>query len=380
MVALRSPAVPALARSSLLLLLGTAGCFYTEEINQRPGLQMVLPGTTLVRGGTARFTARSEDPEQDFVRLDWRAYACADEESLASCDAVPFLAGTDTSFDVTIAPVLADGLTPTTHLRVTLDGVDARGAGAKPPDQAVLPVDNAPPSLLISEPFSAHAFTVGTPFQLYAELGDADDGADAVTLAFEVFAPTEVPFAPATMIDPALVPAPIDPAHRQAGIEVVPTTAGVWQVRIVATDPLGVTTEVTKPVAIVVDQPPCIAGAGVPTAPAPVFEPTVYAVTVDDALDPYPMVATPVPDIDGEARLQWSLKVGAGPRLLVDDATTNRYGFDPAAYPAGTQVELRVEVADRVARPVTCADANAECAVDGNAQCTQRRTWRLEAR
>ncbi len=363
----------------ILLAALVSGCFYVDDINERPSLRIDNSGVPLARGDSTSFTATVIDTEADVVELSWAAYACGAavaEDPFANCDVAPFTTGESRGFDVTIPLVREDTGEPVEGIRITLDGRDARGAGAKPADIVALPVGNASPTLLVVHE-SAYARQRNAPIEVYAEYGDVDDGADAVTVTFEVFSPREVPFDPPVAI--AAPPLPVNPRNRQAGIEFVPTVEGAWEVRVTVVDALGAATTLVEPIAVTPDLPPCIETSA-PGATVPVFDPTVYAVTVDDALDPSPLPVTTPDDPRRAATFQWSLKIGAAPRALVAGATASAFGFDPAAYPAGTLVELRVEAADRVPRTLACDDASPTCSFDGNPSCTQRQTWRLEAR
>jgi hypothetical protein len=213
--------------------------------------------------------------------------------------------------------------------------------------------------------------------QVFAEYGDIDDEATGVTLEWQVFAPSEVPFEPPTPVENP--PPATSPAELQAGIEFIPSVEGVWQVKVIATDAAGAQTELVETFDVNADSPPCI-DAEPPAGTLPTFEPELFATSVSDNLDPWPGGAPTEPFIKA-ALFTWSVKAGTGPRdIVIERAKQNSYAFDPAAYPIGTIVEIRVEVEDRIARTLTCPDADASCAVDSGSGCFQRRTWRVEAR
>jgi hypothetical protein len=105
-------------------------------------------------------------------------------------------------------------------------------------------------------------------------------------------------------------------------------------------------------------------------------EATLFQVLfVDDALDRFPTVAND--PFLRPTRFEWSLKVGAAARQLLGGATGNSVGLDPASFTPGDIVELRVEVFDRKATPITCSDDLASCSVLANT-CVQRQTWHVE--
>ncbi len=61
--------------------------------------------------------------------------------------------------------------------------------------------------------------------------------------------------------------------------------------------------------------------------------------------------------------------------------TDEKYLVDPLAYKPGDQLELRVEVQDRVRGPqreLTCAEDARACALNAGAQCFQRLTWGVQ--
>lgn len=375
-----------------------SGCFYMPEVNQRPGLEIRSNGAALVRGGSAEFEAVVVDPEADAVELDWRIYACgpvpdgAEPAEFGDCDTTPFQTGSTATFEVAAIPAFReprDGAAPepTRGIRVTLDGRDDRGAGAKPNQILAVAVGNAAPTLALAHVPSVYEDTVGTPIDVFAAYGDPDDQASGVTVAWQVFAPSEVPFDA-----PVDIPAPDapTPGDLQVGKRFIPTVEGVWQIRVVATDGAGAQREQTIPITVIPDRAPCLDQESpliAEGATLPVFEPLLVSAGVDDNLDIYPYLsiedsatADPAKLID-PARFTWSLKVGAGPReIIVDDEVQNSVAFDPAAYAAGTIVEIRVEIEDRIARTLTCPDADATCAVVSGSGCLQRRTWRVEAR
>ncbi len=366
-----------------------SGCFYVPSVNQRPGLEIRSNGATLVRGGSATFEAVVVDPEADAVDLQWRAYLCkgpapVDPSEFGDCDQEPFFDGIGAEFEIPyIEPKTRESDAVTTGIRVTLDGQDDRGASAKPAQRIAIAVENAPPEVRFPPDAIESKFgqTVDTPLRAFVAYGDVDDTPENVTLTWEVFAPTEVPFDPPTPVPPEQVPSPPE-GLAQEGIEFTPTVEGNWQVRVTATDAAQAVVSVTNIVVVVADGAPCLT-AEMPTifegSTLPVFEPTLFSSSVTDNLDAWP--AATGDDLFGSALFTWSVKAGAGPRdIVVESQEQNSYAFDPTAYSVGTIVEIRVEIEDRVERTLACPDTDAACAVVTGSGCFQRRTWRVEAR
>lgn len=384
MVALRDGQVRLIGVIAML-----SGCFYVPSVNQRPGLEIRSNGATLVRGGTAAFEAVIVDPEADAVDLQWRAYLCkgpapVDPSEFGDCDQEAFFDGIGPDFEIPfIEPTTRETGDVTTGIRVTLDGQDDRGASAKPAQRIAIAVENAPPDVRFPPDAieSKFGLTVDTPVRVFAAYGDVDDTPANVTLTWEVFAPTEVPFDPATPVPAEQVPPPPE-GLAQEGIEFTPTVEGNWQVRVTATDAANAMTSVTNTIVVVPDRAPCLSGE-MPRifddTTLPVFEPTLFSSSVDDNLDPWP--SSSGDELFGTALFTWSVKVGTGPRnIVVETEEQNSYAFDPTAYAVGTIVEIRVEIEDRVERTLTCPDGDAKCAVDSGSVCFQRKTWRVEAR
>ncbi len=369
-----------------------SGCFYVPSVNQRPGLEIRSSGAELLRGGSAEFQAVVVDPESDPVELDWQAYACgpveddADPADFGDCDELAFDTESAERFQVEMIPTIRMNGDVTRGIRVTLNGRDDRGAGAKPAQILALPVGNGRPTLqLVSG--SKYDNTVFTPIDVYAAYSDPDDEAAGVTLTWEVFAPTEVPFGP--IVDSPRVPPAPNPDQIQVGKRFTPTVEGQWQVRVKATDAALAEFEQVITIDVNPDVPPCIEQES-PTisdgTTLPVLEPRLFSANVNDNLDIYPADSEDHPEQDPDqlidpALFTWSLKVGTGPREVVTNADVqNSIGFDPAAYAVGTIVEIRVEIEDRIERTLTCPDGDAKCAVDSGSMCFQRKTWRVEAR
>jgi hypothetical protein len=363
-----------------LIGLAAAGCFYTDPINQRPSLDIKQAEPTLAyRGGTVSLEAVSNDPDGHDVFYTWRAYACTTE---ADCDQAPYYLSKETKIDMPVASARVDIVTsPVQLIHVWLEGIDSFGATAKPPQQLWISLDDHAPTVDLYTA-SSYESVVNTPFSIFASIGDPDDDYTKATVSWEVFTPTNNPSY--TLVDFAADQNV--PMHIVYGKTFTPAGIGEYEIRVTADDGLGVpssTASKSIKINVGVDKPPCLSQLTplVATAPSawPMSEPTLFQVhVVTDDLDPYPTVND---SILGPTKFTWSLLAPGSSRQVLSGVSGNSVALDPASYQLGDIVELRVEIADRNNTPITCADANATCAVDATApSCIQRQTWRVEVR
>jgi hypothetical protein len=359
------------------------GCFYTESINQRPSIDIRQTSDEEVfRGTDVTLHAVSHDPEGHLVFYQWRTYACTDAEMLPTgerpgCDHEPFHTEIvqDTTFEVPMLRV--DEAVPVESVLVILEAQDDYGAIARPSQQLVIPISNRLPTLRLSMK-ARHEFIDKQAIDLSVEVGDADDGAENVTLDWKVYTPTNPPDFDLVDLD---VLDPDAPTLLQFGKTITPRGIGDWEVEVTATDPLGGTFKDSFKFKVEPDRPPCLMQWAPIAAPMgtqwPMTEPTLFQVTyVYDALDPYPTIPG-----DGDllpTKFAWSIKQpGASTRTDLG-VTSNSVALDPAAYAPGDVIELRVEVQDRNDTPVDCADSNATCSVISDNTCIQRLTWTVK--
>lgn len=360
-----------------LILLLLPGCFYVESFNQRPSVQIVNTADDVQRGDTVRLTANANDPDGQPIEFQWRLYLCTDAADFATCDDDPQFSGIEDEFVFTVPSVRANQ-TPVESLLAVLEGIDDHGATAKPDDRLIIPVGNADPVLSLREN-SRYRFVEGTPIDLYASYGDADDTGANVTLAWEVQPPNVTPY---ELVD--LGPDVVDPDDDKRLLDsrtISPAIDGNWVINVTATDPLGASTTEDFEITVVPDHVPCLdqwSPSAPVTATLPVSEPTLFQIPiVGDDLDRYPTI--PNDPIYGQTTFSWSIKVGAGPRQPLG-VTANSIPFDPAGYDPETIVELRVEIFDRNATPIACSDGDRTCSVIADPMCIQRQTWHVEVR
>lgn len=354
-----------------------AGCFYVESINQRPSLDIRQDMVgDVFRGEVVSFTAVTFDPDDHDVNVRWHVYACTDATTFSDCDAESSATGDQRNFELTVPMTRLDGR-PTQGIRIVLDGIDDHGATAKPTDQLQLEVKDRSPDLDLQRRSvyqqMGPQFVVGMPIDIFAIYGDGDNEVDDLALVRTILSPTQVPI----NITEETIAAPA--GKKQLHWVLTPQVIGEWTVEVAVTDPSQNETKKAEKMTVVDDRPPCIESVEPQIAvpgPQEIFdERTFQVLAVSDDLDSAPR--TPGGSQFGDATFSWSVLGPTGGRQIV--STAKQFPFDPDVYVPGTIVEIRVEIKDRKATPVTCADAEATCSIGANA-CLQRQTWRVVAR
>ncbi len=343
-VALRS-GVRSLVRCAAVLPL--AACFYIDPINTAPTASIEVPtGPFHINdtSSTKTFTAVAVDPDGDRMTFEWHCNGCVPNFGIGTTYSVRFASHASTE--------------------VRLIARDSHGAE----DTPVVPITitDQPPMVQVMVSTNANAdgtYTI-TKAILVTAIG-SDPDRDELTF-------TAVPHAP-----PAS-----DPNHMQFGSSgyaswtLVPDVPGHWSVDVTASDAFGGSTTETQMLEVVPDAPPCIA-VTVPDANANGH----YLVLRDDGPRRF-AVASVSDDLDsfpGQIGFAWSLgPSGAVPTPVAGHAFSD-FTIDPADYLPGDVLELRVEIADRVARTLPCAADQPRCSIGGNA-CFQRETWEVEVR
>lgn len=372
------------SRIALLAVALVSGCFYADPINQRPSITIEGEPTEAVhRGDHLELFAISEDPDGHYVQYQWRAYACTEPLGADGCDQFPFADGLLQTFEIDVPIRLADDSTPVSLLRVVLLAKDELGATARPEEELLLPVVNRVPTLELDRS-SRYAFVTATPIEIFAKVGDVDDGPRAVMpLTWEAFGP------PLGDTANALTPLPIaqdpeDPDHLQFAKIFIANVPGEWTIRVTATDPLDGETTVSTMITVAADGPPCLAQVLpiVPTGGAalPLTDPTLFRVpVVIDDLDVYP--PQPEDEVLGTTKFTWSVKApGQATHVAVSGAVGNSFAVDPASYTPGDIIEVRAEIFDRTTDVLLCPNTDPTCSVISLPTCIQRQTWRVEVR
>ncbi|MGE5184143.1 MAG: hypothetical protein ACM31C_18865 [Acidobacteriota bacterium] len=361
------------------LLLVVTGCFYVQPINQRPSADIIQGTSSSVYRNQQHVKLDSSvyDPEGQTVSVHWRVYACSDATQVSGCDADPYYDTHNPSTDFDVVANRIDG-TPTQALRVILEAIDARGAVAKPSQELLLPVVDAPPTVTLdtSSPyFILDHYVDGYPIDVYAKADDADDGAAAVlpsiqdVTAWNVYTPAGASY---TLGAPTTTQTTV---HRV----LTPQGEGNYDIQVTATDPVGSPTTAVKTITVAKDHPPCLAQwSPLAGGTFPMQDPTLFQIlVVQDDLDPYPAVAGD--PVRGTTAFSWSLlPPGATQRQPLAGVVGNSVALDPASYTPGDVLELRVEIQDRQHTAVNCPDGDATCSVISDPSCIQRLTWRVE--
>ena len=372
--------------AALVVVVATAGCFYTDPINQRPAaeLRRISPADAPIRGDYMTIEAAIIDPDGDDITITWDAWACAagadvcDPTKIATAITEPSF---EPLFDVVVPPVWFDAASgmsrPTQAVKVVAHLVDSYGAAALQDEVLVVDIANRSPVVTFQ------VFDVAPPgggTRITASVTDIDDPATMLYVPpWVVYAPR-----PSTTFDFNRVYAGISPTGAyEETYELVPDVEGTWTIEVTANDPIGGSAIQQEPVLVGPDHPPCIAHEWPEVPPAgelPLDEPRPFSVlVVTDDLDVYPPPA-PGDPYRGEATFKWWLASPATGGVLAPIADTgNSIELDPAAFDPGDQLELRVEIADRIARTLPCPASAPTCSIDGNS-CLQRLTWNVEVR
>jgi hypothetical protein len=301
-----------------------------------------------------------------------------------SCDRAPFVESSATEFSFPAPNQRVDVSTPNESLLVLLEARDEFGATARPRAQLIIPIVNIAPTIVMGKA-SAYSYVENTPVRVFAKVGDADDGAAALSLRWEAFGQSLVDQDPAVVVDQD------NPAQLQYG-KVFSAGLGSYTVQVTASDPLAATaadpslhqtTEMIE-INIVADRPPCLAQVAPIVPPAgsllPLSTETLFrAPVVIDDLDSYPLI--PGDPIFRATQFTWSLKApGAAAHVPLTGVTGNSYALDPANYTPGDILEGRLEIYDRKLTPLSCAADQLTCSTISDNACLQRQTWRVEVR
>jgi len=366
----------AVAAATLVGIAGP-GCFYTDPVNSRPHAQLQKETQgPLHKDDWVEFTAyTSDDPDgdRDDLIAVWRAYQCEDVEGTLCPPGSEFEQADGSIYDKFTFQI-PDKL----PVRVVLRVHDRLGAFAE--DFMLVDVQNLDPdlSLQVQGYEVAGGYPLGTYMQIFAT-GTDDDG-DALTYDWTLYPPA------------GSVPADVrweevdDPDNEVYELE--PDVIGLWTVEVTVSDPDGGSTTKDVPILVQADAPPCIAITDPLAEPVGTYildagdDPRRFAVlSVTDDLDPFPS-SDGDEDFLGEAGFRWYIATPdtGGELVQIDGHAAADYFVDPTAFAPGDEVELRVEVADRIEREIPCAVDQPTCSVIGDPSCLQRVTWGIEIR
>jgi hypothetical protein len=249
---------------------------------------------------------------------------------------------------------------------VALTVVDKHGARSSLATQRYIPADTAPTVTMRPQGMRNPDGTYLLAHAIDFEATGSDSDGDTVTYHFSVEAP------PQSDPDAILVTQP-----GERNLRLVPDAPGVYTVIATVDDGYGLTGTARVSVTVGEDQPPCIAA----TSPTWSPEATVlvfradgtrrFAVdSVTDDLDGYP---------GSGIEFRWLVSAPGEPLVEVPGHDLPDLLLDPSGLDPGDRIDVRVEIADRVARTLPCGMDQAACSIGGNA-CFQRLTWTVEVR
>jgi hypothetical protein len=357
-----------LASLTFALAAGAAGCFYSDQINERPSAEIERIGSGVPsRGDELQFRAIMLDPDGDIVDPSWRFEACPEDGPCIALDT-----GTDPVFAVTV-PAMAGGGDPTTRVIITLDVADELGATARLPERLELDVVNNTPTVLLQRRGReiGGSFPPNAPIIVTAVGADPDG--DPFTLTWEL-----TPARDSIAADRHFIRLP-DPESGGEEYELLPDVPGLWTVHVTIFDGQD---EVVRdlPIQIIPDAPPCLGASDPPpvSGSALVLDAPrrLSVLVVDDDLDVWPPASNPYLGVAG---FRWFVRGPDSPDLLEVASDVAALELDPAQYDPGDLLEVRVEIDDRVGRTIPCAADATSCSI-GQDACTQRQTWMLEVR
>lgn len=348
---------------ALLLALGPAGCLLAEPINAPPSAPVISGPDVMARAQPGAFSANAEDADSDALELFWGQVSGA-------CPAPAVLAdeayrGPPAHFGQT--PYLATGndLGP---LCVWVLARDENGAVAVA-GKTVQVANQAPTAVLAR----LDSLGEGTAMSLYETVrisgaGSRDpDTADAVSLyTWSLTAPSGAPL-PLTLCP--------DVADGSA-LCFSPAGPGAHTVTLTVTDGLGApSAPATLVVNVAEDQPPCLLDNDLQSA----FllrrwdEDVALAVAVEDDGDPFP----PREGRASQVRFLWWFRELGRPQETSFSPLLDAVGpilrVPARTFRQGDEIQLRVEVTDRVHTQIGCPPSADRC--EAVPMCFQRLTF-----
>jgi hypothetical protein len=350
---------------------GAMASCYADPINRPPVDVNINVPSPIRRGQESTFTTSAHDPDDDGLTYAWSS-APGPCEVTTPAPGIP-------SFDPTYRVALAgdaDG-----KVCVTLTVTDAHGATVAAPPQTVT-IENHPPvaQIVVQQPgLNARGeYDLFSSFRLSSSTSYDPDG-DPVTPSWDwVSTPpgstvpsVPPPCAPQGSDQPGL---PLNVAVCFGPVEI----AGLYQVELVASDPLVAGTPAHVALTVSADRAPCITDT-MPSNPAarlvwdPAVSKTFAVLHVDDDGDSFPTVGPPPL---GSPSFAWSLRRNAEAwQTIAGFETQSQVTIPGGNYASGDEVAVRVEVRDREPAHdlLGCGDADV-CPAD----CPQRVTWTVD--
>jgi hypothetical protein len=374
-----------LGAMAMVCLATAMGCLYLGEINYAPEVTLTpLSDGPYYLGSAIRVRADTTDRNSSgnsVLEFTWtltddsgRTLGSSEVEDCDSYDR-----------EGCFVPLALDVV-----YRITVTAADARGAvGTAFRDFTV--ANQAPQAdLAVTGPTTATGHHLIHREARFSGLASTDpDAADKCRLTY-VYETVQRPLASVTGVfveGPCLQTSPptgcaADPRFTTWCI--TPDAPGTYTVRVTVTDPAGDSTSAEKEIEVDPDAAPCLAQL----VPLPIQDPgrifvsrsdltRLFSVNVEDDLDTWPPTST---NATGFPTFTWSLQAASDPApVKIPDYSSNQYELDLLAFSAGEAVQVRVDVADRVARP--CNDSLDVCPPSADplaGDCVQRVTWNLE--
>ena len=348
-----------------------ASC-YADPINSPPVDVNIDVPAAIRRGQESTFTTSAHDPDGDRLTYTWSS-------APGPCDVTtpaPGIPGFDPTYRVALAAD-ANG-----EVCVTLTVADAHGATVSAPPQTVT-IENHPPvaQIVVQQP----SLNPRGEYDLYSSLrlsggSSYDPDGDPVIPSWDlVSAPPMSPSSSVKLLPcaPQGSDQPDAPLNLAIcfGPVVIP---GLYQIQLIASDPLVSGTPARVALTVSADRPPCITETTPPNPVArlvwdPAVSKTFTVLHVDDDGDAFPSPGLPP---FGSASFAWSLRRNTEAwQAIAGFETLSEVTIPGGNYASGDQVAVRVEVGDRVAAHdlLSCGDADI-CPVD----CPQRVTWTVD--
>ncbi len=369
-----------------------SGCLYWDSVNATPVAVIDVmnePAEMHVTGSYTLTCAKSHDPDGSQPSCAWSLRDAADR---------PRGQG---STGQTVGLSFTDELGKPSHLAVivTLTVTDDHGAQQttsrrfEPSNQkGDIVVNDADTNVKTRGNYTAGRYYEFFPsFTAGIETATADPDQDQVPFVWQDVVP---PYAGALDAGVAGTVPGVSPMAPRYFVR--PDAPGTWKLQISGDDgfPGGVSTG-TSTITVDEDQPPCIEVVD-PSPPSTArvilqhgtLPMTFRVVSVSDEMDVFPLPVV-VPDSGmkrdpdlSETSLTWYIGPEDGSRPLAQvtgEHAASYFTVDPAAYPVGERLLLRVEANDRKHRTY-CEPAKPPCTEPTSPACQQRFTWTLEVR
>jgi hypothetical protein len=374
----------AMYRVVLASLVGLAtaslgGCLFVDTINTAPTASIRRNDIAAVhRGDTVKVQAVVADAEDDDLSITWGVTVCSLDQR--TCRRLDDVVGDRDPHDIAVPAFVQDEVL-VERLSVELSVRDERGALAIPPAPLEVLVENGKPELSLVQAqwrTLGTTFPVDVPIEIRVEKADLDGDPARVEVVPAVFLDS-LP-ASGDTIEDFVVPGDGPTLQR---FKFRPDRVGRWTIAFALTDELETPGEKELVLDIVDDRHPCIESLSPGFAgPLLVEAPRRFSVlSVSDDKDEYPA------QIDGNlglgmASFRWSRSQPSTPEVFepIGGVESADLVVDPALYAPGDRFAVRVDVDDRVARPLCRADDDRceEQRPDG--ACARRMTWEVEIR